>query len=143
MLISARSILLGWATLFIVAFLVERPLLIWTAPLLGASWFATAHLALDCAALAATGWVAGRLSRPGPMLGVLVFAGTLTFWDFGSLLPINVPWLFRLAADAFQDTLYWESLATTAATHIFLFGSLIGGGLLSRPRRPLVSIMLV
>ena len=139
--IAARSILFGWATLLAIAFLVERPLLIWTAPLLGATWFPTARLVLDCGVLTATGWVVGRLNRSRPMFAVLVFAATLTFWDFSLVVPINVPWLFQLTADAFGDPLYLESLATTAATHVFLFGSLIAGGLLSRPRRAPVSIV--
>ena len=41
LLITARSILLGWATLVAFTYLVERPLLLWTAPLLGASWLPT------------------------------------------------------------------------------------------------------
>ncbi len=129
----AKSIVCGWATLFVLTFLLQRPLR-WAAPLLGASWIATVSLTLECAALVAAGWVAGRLNRPDPLIAVLVFAATLSFWDFGDALSLNVPWLIRLTADAIRDPLYRESWFTTVATHALLFGSLIGGGLLSRPR---------
>jgi hypothetical protein len=139
--VATRSILSGWAALFLITYLLERPLLIVTAPLLGASWFPTARLGLDCAALAATGWTVGRLHRSAPVFGVLVFAATLTFRDFDPLLGLNIPWLVRLAADAVRDSLYLESLAATAASHALMFGSLIAGGLLSRPAPKSVSIV--
>jgi hypothetical protein len=139
--IVIRSILSGWAALFLITYLLERPLLIVTAPLLGATWFPTARLGLDCTALAATGWTVGRLHRSAPVLGVLAFAATLTFRDFDPLLGLNVPWLIRLAADAVRDSLYLDSLAATAASHILMFGSLIAGGLLSRPAPAPVSIL--
>jgi len=139
--IAMRSILSGWAALFLITYLLERPLLIVTAPWMGASWFPTARLGLDCTALAAAGWTVGRLHRSAPMLSVLAFAATLTFRDFGPLLGLNVPWLIRLAADAMRDSLYLESLAATAASHVLMFGSLIAGGLLSRPAPAPVSIL--
>jgi hypothetical protein len=131
--IVARSILVGWGTLFALTDLVERPLLIWTIPLLGSHWVATAKLSLDCLALAATGWLIGRLHRPAPLLGVLAFAATLAFCNLDPLLDTNVLWLIRLAADAVRDTHYLGSFATTTAQYLFLFGSLIVGALLSRP----------
>ena len=139
--ISARAILIGWPTLIAITLLLERPLLLGTARLLGASWFPTARLALACAGLAATGWVIGRLHRSEPILAVLVFAATLTLWDFDALLAINVPWLLRLAADALRDPLYFDSLVTTAGSHVLLFGSLIAGGFLSRPSAAPPSIL--
>ena len=139
--IATRSILCGWVALFLITYLLERPLLIVAAPLLGASWFPTARLGLDCTALAAAGWTVGRLHRSAPVLGVLAFAATLTFRDFDPLLELNVPWLIRLAADALRDSLYLESLAATAASHALMFGSLIAGGLLSRPTPAPVSIV--
>ena len=139
--IAARSILSGWAALFLITYLVERPLLIVTAHWLGASWFPTARLGLDCTALAATGWTVGRLHRSAPVLAVLAFAATLLFRDFDPLLGLNVPWLIRLAADAVRDSIYLESLAATAASHALLLGSLIAGGLLSRPAPAPVSIV--
>jgi len=140
--IALRSVPMGWATLCLIVFLLERPLLHWTALVIGVQWIATARLGLDCAALAATGWVVGRLARPSPMLGVLVFAATLSVWDFSFIVQINMPWLFRLVVHTLSgDGNYLSSLVSTAASQAILFGSLIGGGLLSRQRAKPVSII--
>jgi len=140
--VALRSIPIGWVTLVLLVFLLERPLLIWTAPVIGAQWIATATLGLDCAVLAATGWVVGRIGRPSSMLGVLVFAATLTVWDVSFLVEINVPWLLRLVGHSLGgDSSYLGSLVSTALGQTLLFGSLMGGGLLSRaPTKP-VSII--
>ena len=139
--VALRSVLIGWATLLFIAFLLEHPLLAWTTPILGVKWLATAGLALDCVALAATGWVVGRLNRTSPIFGVLVFAATLIFRDFTPVLAINIPWLLRLASDARRDSGYLSSLVSTVATQALLFGSLLAGGLLSRPPEKPVSIV--
>jgi hypothetical protein len=141
LLITARSILLGWATLVAFTYLVERPLLLWTAPLLGASWLPTVQLAFDCVALAATGWMIGRWNRSDAVPAVLVFAAMLAVWTFGLVPAINLPWLFRLIADSFRDARYLESLVTEAATHALLFASLFVGARLSRPARAPVSLL--
>lgn len=133
LLIALRSILVGWAALFALTYVIERPLLVWTAPLVGAHWVATAKLSLDCLTLAATGWVIGRLDRRAPLLGVLAFAATLGFCNFDPLLNINLPLLIRLAADVLRDTRFWNPFATVAVQYLFLFGSLIVGALLGRP----------
>lgn len=135
LLISVRSILLGWAALFGITYLVERPLLLLTAHFFGASWVPTEQLALACAGLAATGWIIGLGNR----LDVLIFAATLAVWNFG-LVPINLAWLFRLILDSFQNPRYLESLLTALATHVFLFGSLLAGARLLSPAQPPVSI---
>jgi len=135
LLISVRSIVLGWAALFGIAYLVERPLLLLTARFVGASWLPTEQLALACAGLAATGWIVGRGNR----FDVLVFAATLVVWNFG-LVPIRLPWLFRLILDSFQNLRYLESLLTALATDVFLFGSLLAGARLSGPSQPPLSI---
>ena len=132
LLTLVRSVLIGWATLLAISYLLLRPLLIWTAPLVGAIWFSTVQLSLECCALAGAGWVVGRLNRSGAVAGVLVFAATLTPWDFGQMLAINVPGLVRLTRDALHDPRYFDSLIATAGADILLFGSLIGGGLLGR-----------
>jgi hypothetical protein len=133
LLISARSILLGWAALFAITCLVERPLLGLIAHVLGASWLATAQLALVCAGLAATGWIMGRWNR----FDVLVFAALLAVWNFG-LVPVDLPWLLRLLIDSFESSRYLEAFLTSLVTHIFLFGSLFVGASLSGAREPAV-----
>ncbi len=130
--LAARSILLGWTTLLLASYLLERPLLILIAGRLGASWFPTVRLILDCSVLAGIGWAIGRLGSTNPILAVAAFAATLSFWDFGELVEIRVPWLLELAGNALRDPRYWDSLAYTAAVQTVLFGSLIVGALLSR-----------
>jgi hypothetical protein len=141
LLISARSILLGWATLFAITYLVERPLLLWTASLLGGSWLPTAQLAFECVALAATGWVIGRWSHLDAIRAVFVFAAMLAVWDFGLVPGIDVPWLFRLIVDSLGNARYLGALVTAAVTHALLFGSLFVGARLSRPAQAPVSLM--
>jgi hypothetical protein len=139
--ITVRSILLGWATLASATYLVERPLLRFTADLLGGSWIPTAELILECAGLAAAGWMIGRWNRSGALLAVLVFAAMLAVWNFGLVPTMNIIWLFELIVDSFGDVRYLESLGTAAVTHAFLFGSLFVGERLSRPAQTPVSLM--
>ena len=133
-----RSIVLGWMVLLATTYGVEGPLL--RLPVFGAAWIATAHLALDCLALAAAGWVAGRFNRSYAMRTAIVFAFTLCFWDFGDALALNVPWLLRLTRNSFHDSRYFDSLAGSVETHVLLFGCLFAGAALSRPREKPVSI---
>jgi hypothetical protein len=130
--ICARAIAAGWAALVVIAYLIERPLLRWTAPMLEGSWVPTAELALDCCAFAATGWVIGYFSRDDSVIALLAFAVTLTWRDFTPLLPVNVPWLLRSVVNTFTDSRYFAGFVSTAATHAILFGSLFAGGLLTR-----------
>lgn len=139
LVISVRSILLGWAALFGITYLVERPLLLLTAHFIGASWLPTEQLALACAGLAAIGWIIGRWNRFDAMAAALIFAATLAIWNVG-LVPLDLPWLFRLILDSFQNLRYLESLLTALATHGLLFGSLLAGARLSGPAQPPVSI---
>jgi len=127
------SLAVGWAVLIALTYLAERPLFLLTAPLVGEHWVATASLALNCLKLAATGWVICRLHRNTALPAMLTFAATLCLFSFEVWLPLDVPGLIRLAVDALHDTRYWWPLATMAAQHVLLFGSLIAGGLLSRP----------
>ncbi len=140
LLIAARSILLGAAMLFAVTYLVERPLLAWTAPLLGGSWIPTAQLAFECIALAATGWMIGRWNRLDAVPALLVFAVILAVWNFGLVPAVNVPWLFQLILDSFGNARYLESLVTAAVTQALLFGSLFVGARLGRPAQPPISL---
>jgi hypothetical protein len=128
--ISSRSILLAWAALFAIAYLVERPLLSLTANFLDASWVPTAQLIIQCLALAAAGWIAGR----GNHFDVLIFLAMLAVWSFG-LIPINLPWLFRLLLDSLDSSRYLESLFTSLVTHVLLIGSLFIGSHLGRAKR--------
>ena len=138
LLIALRSIPIGWVSLGLMVFLLEHPLLHFAGPFIGAQWIATATLGLDCAVMAATGWVVGRLARPCSMLGALVFAATLTVWDMSFMVGINVPWLLRLVVHALSgDSSYLSSFVSTAASQVLLFGCLLGGGMLSRaPVKP-------
>ena len=77
------------------------------------------------------GWIAGRL---GTGRKVLIFAATLVPWDFADSLSLNVPGLARLAANAFHDSRYLDSLVTALATHALLFGSLFAGAWWSFPQ---------
>lgn len=140
MTIWARSILLGWATLLAIAYGVERPLLHWTSPLFGATWIATAHLAFDCLTLAAAGFVTGRFNRSRAVLSAALFAVTLCFWDFRGTLALHVPWLLELVWYSLHDSGFLDALLTSVETHVLLFGCLIAGALLSRPREKPVSI---
>lgn len=132
-LLCVRAILIGWVTLLAITYVLERPLLSWTAPMLEGSWLDSAHLALDCCALAVSGWVIGHLSRGDWFIALLSFALTLTFWDFTPLLAINVPWLFHSVINVFSDSRYLLGFLTNAAIHALLFGSLFAGGLKSSP----------
>jgi hypothetical protein len=133
----ARAVLLGWVTLLLITYVVERPLLAVLARTADPSWFPTVRLGLECSALAANGWVVGRVSRAMRLVSVLTFALTLTPWDLGQTLEIRVPWLLQLAVDAFRDRHYWNSLIDTAISQAFLFGSLFFGAWLSR-RPPVI-----
>jgi hypothetical protein len=136
-----RAIVLGWVTLLAIAYLVERPLIHWTAPLFGARWIATVELGFDCATLAAAGWVTGRLNRSRAIRTALLFAATLCSWDFGGVLALNVPWMAQLLWNTLHDSQYLDSLLTSVETHVLLFGCLIAGAALSRAREKMVSIV--
>ena len=128
MLTAVRSTVLGWLALFAVMLLIERPLLRWTAPILGAGWLPTAQLALECIGFVAVGWLIGRWGS----LGVLIFAATLALPNFGRVPAIDFPWLFQLLLDCFQNARYLGSFFTSLATHVLLFAGLFIGSHLSR-----------
>jgi hypothetical protein len=136
-LLWVRAVAAGWAALLLLTYLVESPLIYWTAPLIGPVWIATVQLALDCAVLTAAGWFVGWLNRAHPMLTVAVFALTLSFLDLGSL---NVPGLLRTVWNTFHDSRYLDSLLTGLETHAILFGCLVAGAALSRRRQKPLSI---
>jgi len=123
------------------AFGVEGPILRWTGPTFGASWIATVHLAFDCLTLAAAGWVSGRVNRSHAIFSAGLFAVSLCFWGFGDVLALNVPWLLRLMRNSLEDARFLDSLVASAETHVLLFGCLLAGAALSRPREKAVSIL--
>jgi hypothetical protein len=137
-----NSIWLGCVAVIVIAFAVERPVLHWMAPFLGPTWNATAHLAFDCLAMAAAGFVAGRFNRAHPMWTASLLAAIFCLTDFRGALALNVPWLIRLAWNAFHDSRYLDSLVASLETHILLFGCLFAGAALSRPRERPVSIVV-
>jgi hypothetical protein len=139
-LVWIRSLWAGWLTLAAIAYLVERPVLGWLAPHLGPMWVPTAHLAFDCVAMTAAGFEAGRFNRSHPMWSAGLLAATLCCYDFRGLVALNVPWLMQLIWKTFQDFGYFDSLLTSVETHAFLFGCLIAGAMLSRPREKPISI---
>jgi hypothetical protein len=131
--ITVRSILVGWAVLFVITYLIERTLLFLAARFLGLPWIPTVQLVLTCSGLVATGWIMGRWNR----FDVLLFAVTLAIWN-GGLVPIDLPWLVRLLINSFESSRYLESFFTSLVTHVFLFGSLFVGARLGRKREPMV-----
>ncbi len=141
MILWARAILFGWVALLGIAYGVEGPLLSLTAPVLGVEWTATVHLMFDCLTLTAAGFAAGRWSRPRSIPAALVFAATLSFWDFGEAVALNVPWLARLIWDSLHDSRFIDSLIASVETQVLLFGCLVAGAGLSRAREKPVSIL--
>jgi hypothetical protein len=137
----AQAILLGWVTLLAIAYGLEGPLLHWIGPLLGASWIATAHLALDCAICAAAGYMTGRFNRSHPVWTAVLFAVTLSFCGFGDTLALNIPFLLRLTWNSLQDSRFFDALLTSAETHTLLLGCLFAGAMLSRPRAKPISVV--
>ena len=65
---------------------------------------------------------------------------TLAFHNFDPWLGVDVPWLVRLGANALHEPLYRDPFSTIAVHYLLLFGSLIVGALLSRPRPVPLSI---
>ena len=118
-------LVLAWAALLLLAYCLERPALSAAAPMLG-SWTPTAQLILDCLILAIVGWIARS--------AVWIFAATLLPWNLEAFVSMNVPWLVRLAGNAFAyPDIYASSLLATLAIHVILFASLFAGAKARRP----------
>lgn len=90
---------------------------------------------IDMGALAACGWMAGRVGRPRVWPTAILAAAGLSLYDFTPYLPLNVPWVFRLAKNTFSDSRYVSGLSATLTIHALMLGSLFAGAQLSRPRR--------
>lgn len=125
--------MVGWIALFAITALIERPL-VRHAAFLGPAWLPTLRLALECLGLCAVGWLIGPWGNPG----VWIFAASISVRSFGLAPGIDVPWLFRLLLDTFQNSRYLGSFLSSLVTHAFLFCSLIVGVKLSRAREQAV-----
>jgi hypothetical protein len=124
---AVRSVLVGWIALFAITALIERPL-VRHSLFVGPAWVPTLRLALECLGLFAVGWLIG----PWGNLGVWIFAASISVRSFGLAPGLDVPWLFRLLIDTFQNSRYLESFFTSLVTHAFLFSSLFIGVRVSR-----------
>lgn len=130
----------GWAALAVTELVLLFGVLRLFAMVIGPELLPSLKVVLDMGALTACGWTAGRLGRPRTMAAAVLTAAGLTAFDLTPYVPLNVPWLLRLAANAVSDSRYLSSLLATAITHALMFGSLIGGAYLSRPPDPPVGL---
>lgn len=126
--------LAGWTVLAATEFVLLFGALRVFRIVMGPELLPSLKVVLDMAALAACGWTAGRVGRPRTMVAVAVTAAGLMLFDLTPYVPLNVPWLLRLMADAAGDSRYLSSLLTTLTLQGLMFGSLLAGAYLSRPR---------
>jgi len=136
-LLAMRAILIGWVVLFTLSYAVERPLLALGYKWVGGSWWATVSVLMDCAALAASGWVVARLHRPWQTAMLLVFVLSLVPFDVGSYtgqtMALNFPWLLKLALNLVGDSRYLLVFVSTLATNGLLLTCLWTGGRAAGP----------
>ena len=130
----------GWAALVAAELLVLFGALRLFAMVMGPELLPSLKVVLDMAALAAGGWVAGRVGRPRTMAAAALTAAGLTAFDLTPYLPLNVPWLLRLTTNAVGDSRYLSSLLITLTMHALMFGSLLAGAYLSRPPEPPIGL---
>ena len=136
-LLAIRAILIGWAALFFLSYVVERPILAFGYRWVGGAWWATVSVLLDCAALAACGWVVARLHRPWQIAMLMVFMLSLAPFDVGAYtgqtMAPNIPWLVKLAGDVVGDSRYLTGFLVSLVTNAFLMGCLWSGGRAAAP----------
>ena len=136
-LLAIRAILIGWAALFFLSYVVERPILAFGYRWVGGAWWATVSVLLDCAALAACGWVVARLHRPWQIAMLIVFMLSLAPFDVGAYtgqtMAPNIPWLVKLAGDVVGDSRYLTGFLVSLVTNAFLMGCLWSGGRAAAP----------
>jgi len=130
----------GWAVLVATELIVLFGALRVFAVALDPGLLPSLKVVLDMGALAACGWIAGRLGRPRVMTAAALTVAGLALADLTPYLPLNVPWVLRLTINAAVDTRYVSSLITTVTVHALMFGSLLAGAHLSRPRDTPVSL---
>jgi hypothetical protein len=125
----------GWAVLVITEMVLLFGAIRVFALVMGPDLLPSFKVVLDMGALAACGWVAGRVGRPRVWATALLAATGLAVYDFTPYLPLDFPWVLRLAQNALGDSRYVPSLFSTLTIHALMFGSLFAGAQLSRPRR--------
>ena len=127
--------LAGWAVLVIAELVLLFGAIRVFALVMGPDLLPSLKVVLDVGALAACGWTAGRVGRPRVWAAALLTAAGLAVYDFTPYLPLNLPWVLRLAQNALGDSRYVSSLFATLTIHALMLGSLFAGAQLSRPRR--------
>jgi hypothetical protein len=126
--------LAGWAALAAAEFVLLFAVLRLVAMVIGTELLPSLKVVLDMGALAACGWIAGRVGRPCTMAAAGLAAAGLTGFDLTPYMLLNVPWLMRLTTNAASDSRYLPSLLNTLAIHALMFGSLFFGASRSRLR---------
>lgn len=126
--------LAGWSTLAVTEGILLFGALRVFALFMGPELLPSLKVVFDMGALAACGWVAGRIGRPRIVAAAALTAAGLACFDLTPYLVLNVPWLVRLAINAIRDSRYLTSLLSTVTIHALMFGSLVAGAYLSRPR---------
>jgi len=127
--------LAGWAVLAITELVLLFGAMRVFARLMGPDLLPSFKVVLDMGALAICGWVAGRVGTPRVFSAAGLAAAGLAVYDFTPYLPLNVPWVLRLAKDALDDSRYLSSLSAAFIIHALMFGSLFAGAQLTRPRK--------
>ena len=134
--------LAGWAVLVITEAVLLFGAMRVFAMLMGSDLLPSLKVVLDMGALAACGWTAGRVGRPRVLAAAGLAAAGLMVYDFTPYLPINFPWVLRLARNALGDSRYVSSLFSTLTIHGLMLGSLFAGAQLSRPPRAPMGLAL-
>lgn len=126
--------LAGWAVLAATELVLFFGALRLLAMVMGPDLLPSLKVVLDMGTLMACGWIAGRIGRPRTMTAAGLTAAGLTMFDLTPYVLLNVPWLLRLTVNAVDDSRYLSSMLTMLTMHALMFGSLLGGAYLSRPR---------
>lgn len=132
LLVAALS---GWAVLVIIELILVFGAMRVFAWAMGPDLLPSLKVVLDMVALAVCGWFRGRVGEPRVLSAAGLAAAGLAVYDFNPYLPLNVPWVLRLAQNSLGDSRYLSSLFATLIIHAIMFGSLFAGAQLSRPRR--------
>ena len=132
--------LAGWAALVAVELVLLFGVLRLVGIVMGTELLPSLKVVLDMGALAACGWIAGRVGRPRTMAAAGLAAAGLAVFDLTPYMLLNVPWLMRLTTNAVSDARYLPSLLSTLAIHALMFGSLLFGASRSRPREELMGL---